>query len=362
MTPPAQPTGPGARAGPPVPWPLGAVAEPFYRAGLAFRNARFDRGRGVVRVAAPVISVGNLSLGGTGKTPAVAWLVRSLVQRGRPVAIAMRGYTRSPDGRSDEADEYQREFPSTPVLVNPDRAGAIRSHLQAHPGAPVPCVVLDDGFQHRRLHRDLDIVLIDATRSPFHDRLFPAGWLREPPGALGRAHAIIITHAEAAPPAALGELRSGLQRLAPAALLAVARHDWAGLVGQDDQPVPMESIVGRAVVAACAIGNPGPFLRQLRHAADVRGELVLPDHDPFAPPTLDRLARLAQAHGAQAIIVTNKDWSKLRHLPPGRWPCPVLRPRLELRFDAGEQALAERALSVAGAAMGPGPAPTLHPA
>ncbi|HYE02195.1 MAG TPA: tetraacyldisaccharide 4'-kinase [Phycisphaerales bacterium] len=334
-----------ARPGPVPAW-LGRLAEPVYAAVIGARNRRFDRGRGVERVPVPVVSIGNLSVGGTGKTPIVGVVVSMLRAAGVRTAIALRGYARgahAPDG--DEAALYRSVLPGVPVIVGPDRAASIRRHLHEH--GPLGAVVLDDGFQHRRLARDLDLVLVDASRGPLAgQRLLPAGWLRDPPAALARAHGVIITHAEAVAGTELASLSAQISALHGRPPLAVTRHAWAGLADESERRVPTSALSGQRVVAACAIGNPGPFLRMLAASgARVQERIILPDHDPLGPRTVRRIGDAARRRLADAIVVTEKDWTKLARA--GAWPCPVLRPRLVVDVLSGEEALRRLVLGVA---------------
>lgn len=320
-----------------APGPLGQLAARVYAMVVRARNARFDAGRGVTRLDRPVLSVGNLSVGGTGKTPIVKHLVTTLIGAGCSPCIAMRGYS-SRSGISDEAEEYRRDLPGVPVVVNPDRAAALRRFFATPPGKPVDCAILDDGFQHRRLARDLDIVLIDATRPPFGDRLLPAGWLREPVESLARAGAIVLTHTESVGIADARRAVESARAEAPRAIIAECRHEWAGLRGRDDSPADENTLYGRRVFGACAIGNPEPFLRRAAQAAGgtLIGRMVLRDHDPYSKSTLGKLFDAARAAAAEFIIVTGKDWSKLAAVPADAWPCPVVRPVLRLVFTVGE--------------------------
>ncbi|MEO1007243.1 MAG: tetraacyldisaccharide 4'-kinase [Planctomycetota bacterium] len=321
-------------------WPYGSI--------IARRNAKYDSGRGVVTMDRPVISVGNLSVGGTGKTPAVQLICRWLVEAGHRPAIAMRGYA-ARDGLSDEAAVHREVLPDVPLAVRGDRiAGLIELFAEDH-GADVDVVVLDDGFQHRRLARQLDVVLIDATRDPFADRMLPAGWLREPVDALARADAIVLTHAEAVQPSALADLRRRLLDAAPHAICVSARHGWAALDVLDatgDHAREDRWLRGKRYAIACAIGNPDAFIAEAtrRFGPPMHAE-VLRDHDPYAPATMRRL--LARAADADALLVTQKDWAKLRRIDPAAWPCPVARPRLELSLDSGGEALQALALEAA---------------
>lgn len=381
---------------PPVPRLLARLIEPLYAAGIASRNRRFDRAEGVTRFPIPVISVGNLSVGGTGKTPMVALLVAELRAAGRNPCIAMRGYQPRRARRaatptlSDEAALYKQTFPDLPIVAQPDRTAGLRRLLASsqQPGAAassggasstgasgessggkggkegeggkgggrgVDCIVLDDGFQHRQIARDLDIVLIDASRSPFEDHLLPRGWLREPTSSLRRAHAVVITHAELAAPDALARLEADVTHAHGRPPLAVARHAWSHLAVLDpatgaDVPRPVADLAGKRILTVCAIGNPAPFQHAAESIAAAPGlvtHITLPDHDPFAPHTVQRITRAAADTGADLILTTEKDWTKLAHLPPATWPVPIARPHLTLTFDRGRDALLTLALTTA---------------
>src|SRR4051812_19919591 len=240
----------GDRARPPLAGPIGRLTSRLYGWEIGRRNRRYDAGRGVVRFDRPVISVGNLSVGGTGKTPMVAHIVGLLLEAGHRPCIAMRGY-RSQDGRSDEAEEYRARFPSVPVVAQADRTlGLINLFALEHEGRGphTDCIVLDDGFQHRKIARDLDIVLLDATREPFHDRLLPAGWLREPVESLRRAALVVLTHAESASAETIQWLSGSVGRVRARPAEAVTRHGWAALCIRErgaDRPEPVEWLRGR---------------------------------------------------------------------------------------------------------------------
>lgn len=357
----------------PVPTWLGRLFEPAYRLAITRRNRAFDRGRGVTRLDVPVISVGNLSVGGTGKTPMVAHIVSTLLHESRtggaPIrpCIAMRGYTpsraRSRRARApepDETDAYRRMFPDVPIVARPDRLAGLRRLFAATDPADRPtCVVLDDGFQHRQIARDLDIVLIDASRPPIGDRLLPAGWLREPPESLARAGLVVLTHAELVDPERVAAIDAGLRSAAGRGIDALARHVWTGLRtgdGQDEPLLPLDWLLGKRVAAACAIGNPRGFTHSLRTTVGADGDspghivgtMILPDHDPYGPEVVSALSRLADEGDAEAIVVTDKDWSKLRRLPADRFGRrPVVRPVLAMVFDRGQAEADARVLAAA---------------
>jgi tetraacyldisaccharide 4'-kinase len=349
---------------PPLPGPLGRLAARVYGAEIARRNRRFDAGVGVMRFPLPVVSVGNLSVGGTGKTPLVCRILAACEDSlSLKPCVAMRGYG-AESGESDEAREYAGRFPGVPVVAQPDRAAGLRALLASDRGRDVRLIVLDDGFQHRQIARNLDIVLLDATRSPFGDRLLPAGWLREPVESLARAHLAVITHAEAAPPGRPADVLRQALAVNPGLTTAVTSHRWGAIRASHPDPaggppaerdeVPARLFQGRILIA-CAIGNPGPFVAEAqRHiGGPAAGVFVRPDHDPYGPSTVRSLIRAARSARADAILTTEKDWSKLRRVPHDRWPCPVLRPRLVMTFDAGE---AEFLGALARAAAGGAPA------
>lgn len=329
----------------------------IYGSIVARRGKKFEAGVGVRRFAIPVISVGNLSVGGTGKTPMVRTIVRWLVQDGRRPAIAMRGYKSrhaSADrggergGGSDEAREYRGTLPPwvdgavVPIVARPDRAAGLDLLLQSVEGRLVDRIVLDDGFQHRQIARDLDIVLIDATRDPWSDRLLPEGWLREDVRGLRRAQAIVVTHAEAVGAADVERLveKAGAS-VEGGAIVAVSRHRWIALrasVAGETGVQDVSMLEDKRVLAVCAIGNPGAFLSAAQKACrgELAGRVVLRDHDPYREGTVRRIIGLARSSRAEVILTTEKDWTKLACVEAGRWPAVVVRPVLEMSFDRGE--------------------------
>ena len=302
------------------------------------RNRGFDKGKHVHDVGVPVVSVGNVSVGGTGKTPMVRWIVRHLLSAGHHPAIAIRGY-KAKDGRSDEAIEHQTALPDVPVLVGANRVRTIARAAQA--GTAFDCVVLDDGFQHRFVKRDLDVVLVDARRPPDTDRLLPAGRLRERPTALQRADAVVITHADHAAPTLIERLTE-LHGKPP---LASCVHCWQGLrrIAPDGPThLDVEALNGMRVVTRLALARPKGIRRMLsEHGAEVVGDLYARDHQAATLADLDELATLAS--NADAIVVSAKDMATMEPLLNQRvLPVPLLVPDLTMRFLSGEDAFANR--------------------
>jgi tetraacyldisaccharide 4'-kinase len=326
---------------PAAPWRwLLAPAWAGYAALVALRGMAFDHGwRPARRVAAPVLSVGNLVAGGTGKTPAALALARRLAGRGMHPAVVSRGY-RGDGGSNDEA----RLAPDLPTVCDPDRVRGARAALAA--GAD--CLVLDDGFQHRRLHRDLDLVVVDATR-PWGDPgggrgwMLPLGYRREALPALARAQAVWISRGHLAPERAgnlAGELAArGLTVVRE----ATPQRSFATMAGE-----AVAAPVG-AVLLVSGIGNPLGFELD---AADlglaVQASLRFPDHHRYQAGDVVRILDRARALAAVAVVVTGKDAVKLAGIwPSAALPCLVLRSatRLEPADEPRLDALVAKALA-----------------
>lgn len=319
-----------------------APAAAIYGAAVAYRNRRFDRGRGVRRLECPVVSVGNLTVGGTGKTPLVAEIARRLAAGGARPIVALRGYRADTEGRSDEAELHRLALPGMPVVVGADRWSAIRAAGVSL--APPAVVVLDDGFQHRRLARDLDLVLVDATRPCLSGRLLPAGWLREPAESLRRADAVIVTRAEGVDRG----LAAPIERLHGRPPIAWCRHAWDGFdLHHGGEPLgdappevrePAAWIRGRRIATLLGIAHPEPIRAALAGLGAIE-RLAIParDHQAYGPRRAERIARAAIGSGAECLVTTAKDWVKLR-----RWwrsELPVAVPRLRIDWLEGESAI-----------------------
>jgi len=331
---------------------LAALALP-YGLAVSARNACYDRGLVAARSAAvPVISVGNLTLGGTGKTPLVAWTCRRLIDLGRRPAVVSRGYAARPGEASDEAAELAILLPGVLHVSNRDRvAGAA-----AAAASGVDVVVLDDGFQHRRLRRDLDIVAIDAT-DPFGcDRLFPRGFLREPLRGLARAAAVVLTRADGLPEADRARIRGRIAAARPGLPPVVwleTEHRPAGLRAAGGTTAPLESLHGRSVAAFCGIGNPAAFRRTLAEAgAKIAGFRSFADHHAYRPADLAALAAWAERSAADLAVTTLKDLVRIRADRLGRLPLAAVEITLEPLGPA--DALAELIAGAVGRGGQPG--------
>jgi tetraacyldisaccharide 4'-kinase len=328
---------------------LRAAALP-YGAAVRLRNLAYDRGwRRAERAAVPVVSVGNLTVGGTGKTPCVEYVARLYRERGLRVAVLSRGYG-SDAGPNDEALVLEENLPDVPHLQGADRAALARAAVEE---LESEVLVLDDGFQHRRLARDLDLVLLDATDPWGGDRLLPRGLLREPPSALRRASAVILTRCDQVPAEARERLRQRVARLALGVPVAETNHRPVGLVNSDDDEAPLDLLREGPVAAFCGVGNPEAFRRTLADlGADVCAFRAYPDHHAYTRADVDDLrAWVRSAAPGRIAVTTQKDLVKLRLPRLGERPLWALRVRLH--FAAGAEAVDRLLLSAAGPAGGP---------
>lgn len=328
---------------------------PAYRAGLAAHRALTSM-RPVFARSVPVVLVGNLTVGGTGKTPLVAVLAERLAQRGLAPAVVSRGYGRrgtggpltvcagdgpllGPDEAGDEPWMLAGERPHLRVVVDADRVRGA-SHAVDHLGAR--SVVLDDGFQQRfRFPRGCVIATLNAAAPFGSGLLLPAGTLREPPEALAAARAVVVTHADEATAASRAGLAARLRELAPAAAVAETVHELASVEPADGGGRrPVSWLRGRSVVALSGIGYPAGFERLLRNACGRDPvSAAFPDHHRFSAADLREVFRRATIEGCEAVVTTAKD---LGRLPRERGSSlPLLVARMRLAFREGESRLYE---------------------
>ncbi len=313
------PPGRGTRSalseGPPA---LLKAASRLYEKALQKDQARRRNKR--VRLPGPVISIGNLSTGGTGKTPVTIWMCEFLLKMGLHPAVLTRGYGRRgnsyghvplvgdpaelSDLFGDEPVMISERLPSTPVWVGRDRAASGKAALAR---SAVDVFVLDDGFQHLALDRDLDIVLLDC-RSPFGNGfVLPAGPLREPCSNLKRADAFVITHVDSDADAA--PLKDKLEGLFPGMPVFACRHKARGISLRKGEPVfDINALCGRRAVVFAGIAGPEGFFRDMRQAGiRICESFGFPDHHRYTAGDFSRIFHAASEHGAEVIITTAKD-------------------------------------------------------
>lgn len=310
-----------------------SLATPFYRGSVAVRNAMFDVDvRSTQALHVPVISVGNVTTGGTGKTPLVGWLAQWLVSRQHRPCILSRGYRSQDETGNDEYRVLKQLAPDVPHLQNRDRVAAANEAIRRH---AADVLILDDGFQHRRLHRDLDIVLVDGLNPWGFGRLLPRGLLREPRASLARADLVIITRADQADLTSRSRLLSEISRWTDAPIAQVAfrpRH----LTSLSGQVVSLKSLTGSKSLGFCGIGNPTGFASTLAEAGlSVAAFELFADHYHYRPSDLERLVKQARQVGASNLVTTQKDLVKLE--PGWARDLPVWAVVLDVEFLTGQE-------------------------
>jgi len=280
------------------------------------RNALYHSGLRAVHAAdVPVLSVGNITAGGTGKTPMVAWLARLMIIHKRRPAILSRGYGRH--GELDLDDEntlLRRETEDVPIVVNPDRVGGAATAVSRH-GADV--LILDDGFQHRRLARDLDIVLIDAVWPFGGGHMLPRGLLREPLRGLARADVLLITRAGLVREQQLEQVKERLAGLAPEAVLACCVTQPSGLraLAPGGGMEPAQRLNRGRWAAFCGIGNPEGFRLTLKQAGcRLAFFRAFADHEAYTRAQIEKVVSAAQEADCEAVVTTEKDAVKVERL------------------------------------------------
>ena len=310
----------------------------------------------------PVFSVGNLSVGGTGKTPMTQWLCRRLSAHGARVAVLSRGHggtgsaarvVSSGDGdvrasaaeAGDEPVLLARTLPGVPLLTGKDRRLSGREAMRRF---ALDALVLDDGFQYWQLARDLDIVLLDA-RHPFDNgHPLPRGLLREPKRHLRRAGLVVVTRADALDDKGGVGLRAEIASLAPGVPVFFARHQATGLVPARDlsaDPVPLSWLCGKTIVAVCGIARPQSFAQTLTLAgATVSRSLVYDDHAAYGQADVKRAEVALREAGAEALVMTEKDAVKW---PVGGDVTPyALRIEMQVEGERELMDLVRRQLSI----------------
>ena len=318
---------------------LWCLSQP-YAAVVWGRNKAYDRGwKKISKATIPVISVGNLTAGGTGKSPTVAMLARWFRQHDIRVAILSRGYGAGADGRNDEAKELEVLLPDVPHLQNPDR---VASASIATEELEMQVLLLDDGFQHRKIHRDLEILLLDA-REPFgFGHLLPRGLLREPLRSLRRADIVMATRSDQVDAKKLAEIRTRVQRYNPKAAWIESEHHPVRLRSSLQEIRPIEWLQGKSVLAVSGLGNPSGFHETLRACgAQVVESISFPDHHAYSAADVQEIQRIANQTqpACDAIVCTGKDMAKLDTPRVGShelWSLDV-----ELRVRNGSEVLQE---------------------
>ena len=283
-----------------------------------------------VKVSVPVISIGNISVGGTGKTPILATIARFLMDERYNVAVVSSAYGRTEDVPFVQPGYQVKEMPVSQTgdevmllaqllpdaIFSVDRIKAVAAAKVSSLDAPPDIILVDDGFQHYRLHRDFDIVTYDAGIKAPLLKMFPYGVLREPKSSLKRADVIVITRAKFAEDIAL--LSERLKNIAPQAQVYSARFQTGELIGHN-QNRSTKYLEDKAVLIFAGIGNFKAFHKQMRALTSNLDHVIeLSDHQVYADKVLDRIKKKADKYGSEVIVTTGKDWYKVRHFDFGR--------------------------------------------
>lgn len=309
-----------------------------YRIGLLRRH----------RLPVQVISVGNITVGGTGKTPVVLYIARMLRDQGKRVVIISRGYGRKsgrdsvrivsdgehllipPRSAGDEPYLCAQKQTGVPVMVGKDR---VRVGREAIARFRPEVLLLDDGFQHMRLQRDLNIVVVDASNPFDNSHLLPRGLLREPIEGLRRADLCWLTRVDQCPD--LPELQDRLRSLCPGVPIAETLHRPTRLRSLDRRHhLDLEDLREKTVVALSSIGNPGAFEQTLTHLKATIHPIRFPDHHPYTSKDIQHVLRVAQEVNAWAVVTTEKD--AVRWPDVDRPPVAVLVLEIEIEVVGGE--------------------------
>jgi len=303
-----------------------------YRIGIAHRNRRYDQGSSEIHsCGVPVISVGNLTTGGTGKTPIVCYLAKWYRDRGTKVAIVSRGYGRGESESNDEALELHARLPEVPHVQNPDRVKAARTAVEQF---AAELILMDDGFQHRRLHRDLNVVVVDATCPFGFGRLLPRGLLREPIGSLCRADLVIVTRCDAVAAEEIATIEQMIRDIDETIPVLRSNHRPTSLL---EYPSKKIAIGVENVAALSAIGNPEAFEQSLVQCGlNVVESKRLPDHDGYSTKTVSELNDWIESLGdrIERVVCTHKDLVKLATTRLGGKPLAALLIELTLIGDS----------------------------
>ena len=293
-----------------------SIAAALYSAVIVLRNFLYSKSLlKAHRAGAPVICIGNITTGGTGKTPLVVWLCNLITKHSTlktqncSCAILTRGYKANQGALLDEPAILAESCPRAKVVINPDRvAGA----SEAVSKLDADVLIMDDGFQHRRLARDLDIVAIDATRPFGYGKILPAGLLREPVSGLKRADAVIITRSDQVTDAELNRLEKKLRLINPDMIIAKSIHSPTYVKSADGRETAIEELKGKKIFAFCGIGNPDAFFSTIKKlGCDLVGSEIYDDHYHYTDEDIERIFKQAEHFKADMVLTTQKDWTKI---------------------------------------------------
>lgn len=323
----------GTRRGPGevfVSWIL-RILSLLYSVGVKIVGLAYTSGiRRVHKAPLPVVSVGNLTLGGTGKTPMVIFLAEHFLETGEKPAILTRGYG------NDESRMLLEELPEVPVYAGQDRLkSAVRSF-----GDGREVAILDDGFQHRRIDRDLNILLLDGRNLLGSGLIFPAGPLREPVGSARRADIVVITKTDGFTKEKLEKVREYAKKIAPGKPMAIARHAPVSLRRTSGCSFGLETLKFQDICVVSGIADPAYFEDVLKGlSAVIMKKYSYPDHHAYTQKDLDFIAEDCAGLGIRTIVTTAKDLVKMRDLDMTAIDDKVLVLEVKIEITEGKELL-----------------------
>lgn len=315
-----------------------------------FRSSRID---------CPVISVGNITWGGTGKTPIVEYITKKLIAKGKRPAILSRGYKRkvttsplrlrsgqarhhvtSYEAMGDEPFMLKLNLPGVPILVGGDRLKTGRRAIEEH---KADTIILDDGFGHRRLIRDLDIVVIDALNPFGNNQLIPRGILREPLSSLKRADVFLITKVDLAQESYIEQIRQRLDNINPKALIVESIHNPIGLSDQKGNVHSLDYLKGQSICIVSSLASPDSFKKLILNlGANVKLEFCFPDHYVYREADLRKIMASCKAANLKTIVTTQKDTVRLAILEETEKSIDLMVLRIEIKIINNEDKFLQR--------------------
>ncbi len=299
-------------------------------------------------LAKPVVSIGNITLGGTGKTPLVQWLLDHCQRRGVKPVVLTRGYMAEKRAAlSDEVAQLKENFLDVPLLAGRDRVKLGEEAIKTN---PVDMVILDDGFQHWRLKRDLDIVVIDSTNPFGNGFVLPRGILREPFKHLARASLFVLSKTDMGRDH-LGPLKERLHQVNPRATIIETIHEPVEFVNIGSQErIPLARLKGQSACSLCAIGSPISFAATLKKAGvEVKKQFAFPDHHLYSWEDFKRVLDFCRVNAINRLITTHKDSVKIQTFL-GDVPREIQFSYLSIRLKIiqGEDEILRRIFSLCG--------------
>jgi tetraacyldisaccharide 4'-kinase len=311
-----------------------ALVSLLYAAAISLRNFLYSAGLlKSYKANVPVISIGNITTGGTGKTPLVIWLAK-LITPNHKCAVITRGY-KSTKASTDEPALIAQNCPGISVIVNPNRLAAARQAVNKYQSQ---VLIADDAFQHRRLEADLNIVTIDATEPFGYGKLLPAGLLREPLSCLARADAIVLTRCDQVQIDQLDCIEKKIKSYNPNLAIARSIHLPTCAESFNEQSITIEQLKTKKIFAFCGIGNPNAFLQTIKKLElNLVGSRIFNDHHQYTTACLGQICNQAQNLKADIILTTQKDQTKI---PADFKPSiPLAWLKIEIKFLSGHDIL-----------------------